>query len=113
MLKRLKINKKEKELAFTSALSATANNKEIIKRYSRLDEKDLKGLPMVVESKIVSLKTKDLISSLKKILGDKLFELAMRKKIVRAGKGKIRGRKTICEHCGTKEKGHASVDEQL
>jgi len=39
------------------------------------------------------LKTKDLISSLKKILGKDLFELTLQKKSVRAGKGKLRGRK--------------------
>ena len=27
--------------------------------------------------------------------------------------GKIRGRKTICCHCGQKRKGHANKDEQL
>ena len=48
---------------------------------------------MVVEAKLVSLKTKELISSLKKILGKDLFELALQKKSVRAGKGKLRGRK--------------------
>lgn len=27
--------------------------------------------------------------------------------------GKVRGRKTICAHCGTKKAGHASTDEQI
>jgi len=27
--------------------------------------------------------------------------------------GKIRGRKTICGHCGGKRKGHADKDEQI
>ena len=39
------------------------------------------------------MKTKELISSLKKILGEKLFDLGIKKKSVRAGKGKLRGRK--------------------
>ena len=93
MLKRLKMNKKEKELALKSALSATANKHNVVKRYSRLDEKNVKELPLVVDSKITSLKTKELISSLRKILGDNLFEVSVKKKSVRAGKGKFRGRK--------------------
>ena len=92
MLNRLKINKKEKELALKSALSATASEKEVEKRYSTIEKLD-KELPLIVESKITSLKTKELISSFKKILGEKLFDLGIKKKSVRAGKGKLRGRK--------------------
>ena len=39
------------------------------------------------------MKIKQLISSLKKILGEDLFSIALKKKSVRAGKGKLRGRK--------------------
>lgn len=87
-----KINKKEQKLAMISALSATANEKEIEKKYMRLKGKSVENFPFVVESKITSLKTKELISSLKKVLGD-FFEVALQKKSVRAGKGKMRGRK--------------------
>ena len=45
-----------------------------------------------MESKITSLNTKELISSLKRVLGD-LFAVAIQKKSVRSGKGKMRGRK--------------------
>ena len=92
MINTKKINKKELEFAFKSALSATANEKFVGKKYERLDGKKISELPIVVESKILSLKTKELVSSLKKVLGD-LFEVALKKKKVRSGKGKGRGRK--------------------
>lgn len=93
MINTKRINKKELKTALISAISATANEKEMIKRYERLKNKKIDNLPLIVEPKLVSLKTKDLISSLKKILGKDLFELALQKKSVRAGKGKLRGRK--------------------
>jgi large subunit ribosomal protein L4e len=93
MINTLKINKKELKIALMSALSATVNEKEVAKKYDRLKDKKIERLPLIVESKIVSLKTKDLIASLKQVLGEVLFELALRKKSVRAGKGKMRGRK--------------------
>lgn len=92
MINSLKINKKEMKLALISAISATANGKEVAKRYETLKNKNIENVPFVVESKLTSLKTKDLLSSLKKILGD-LFNLAVKKKTVRRGKGKLRGRK--------------------
>ena len=92
MINTKKINKKELQTALVSAISATANEKEIVKRYERLKNKKIDNLPLIVESKLVSLKTKELISSLKKVLGD-LFELALQKKTIRKGKGKVRGRK--------------------
>jgi len=88
-----RINKKELKLALISAISATANKEKVIKKYGRLKNKKVENLPLVVESKLTSLKTKELISSLKKILGKDLFELALKKKKVRAGRGKLRGRK--------------------
>jgi len=88
-----KINKKELKIALISAISATANEKELIARYEKLKNKKIENLPLVVESKLVSLKIKNLISSLKKVLGKQLFGLALQKKTVRSGKGKLRGRK--------------------
>jgi large subunit ribosomal protein L4e len=88
-----KINKKELRIAFESALSASANEKKISERYKRLESKKIEKVPFVVESKISSLKTKNLISSIKKILGKDLFEIAIPKKSIRKGKGKLRGRK--------------------
>ena len=88
-----KINKKELKIAFASALSATTDKKIVALKYEKLTEKDVENLPLIVESKIVSLKTKEVISSLKKILGEKLFEVVSRKKKIRSGKGKLRGRR--------------------
>ena len=88
-----KINKKELKIAFESALSATSSEKEITKRYKRLKDKKINNIPLIVDSEILSLKTKQLISSLKKILGEDLFSVALQKKEVRSGKGKARGRK--------------------
>ncbi|MGA2130318.1 MAG: 50S ribosomal protein L4 [Candidatus Pacearchaeota archaeon] len=93
MIKELKINKKEDEKALISAISATANKKQVAMKYQSIDEKDIKDLPIVVESKITSEKTKQLLSAIEKILGEKLFQVAVSKKVVRSGKGKSRGRK--------------------
>jgi large subunit ribosomal protein L4e len=91
-MKNLKINKKELKIAFESALSATAQEKYLIKKYPTLKKLD-KKIPFVVSSEILKLKTKELLKSIKSILGNELFEKAIIKKSVRAGKGKLRGRK--------------------
>ena len=91
-LKKLKINKKENQIAFESALSATANKKFIEKKYERI-ENFKKEVPFIVESEILNLKTKPFFESLKKILGEDLFLVAIKKKAIRSGKGKLRGRK--------------------
>lgn len=88
-----KVNKKELKIAIESALSASADEKRITKRYKRLKDKKIDNIPLVVESKISNLKTKNLISSIKKIIGKELFEVALSKKNIRKGKGKLRGRK--------------------
>jgi len=93
MINTKKINKKELRIALMSAISATANEKEIVNKYATLKNKKIGNAPFIVEAKLISLKAKELISSLKKILGKDLFELALQKKSVRAGKGKSRGRK--------------------
>ena len=95
MINTKKINKKEMKIALISAINATANKDVVARKYSTIDEKNLKGLnlPIVVESKISSLKTKDFISSIKKILGEEVFSVASVKKKIRSGKGKLRGRK--------------------
>jgi large subunit ribosomal protein L4e len=92
MINTKRINKKEMSLALASAISATADKKSVEGKYERIEKLD-KPLPLIVESKIATLKTKEFISSLKKILGDNLSELAIKKKKIRAGKGKLRGRK--------------------
>lgn len=92
MINTKKINKKESKKAFVSALIASITPKFIAKKYERLEEKDIKA-PIIVESKITELKTKDLLKSLKSIFGDKLFEVAVKNKKIRAGIGKLRGRR--------------------
>lgn len=85
-----KINKKETILAMHSAIAATANEKYIAKRYSSLNKINLK-FPLIIEL-IEKTKTKELIKLLKTILGD-AFKIALKNKSLRAGKGKLRGRK--------------------
>ena len=86
-----KINKKELKLAFVSALSATADENKVVKKYQSINE--IKNLPLVVEGKITSLKIKEILAGLRNILGKNLFDIAVKKKSIRAGKGKARGRK--------------------
>lgn len=93
MINAKRINKKELKLALISAISATANGNEVKKKYANLKNSEIKNLPFIVESKIISLKTKELIESLKKILEKNLFEVVSKKKQIRSGKGKLRGRK--------------------
>lgn len=93
MINTNKTNKKELILALKSAISATANSKYISRKYETLKNEKISNLPLVVESKFLSLKTKHFIKSLKLILGEKLSKIAFKKKTIRAGIGKIRGRK--------------------
>lgn len=87
-----KINKKEMKKAIESAISATANEKIILKKYSTLEGKKVHA-PFVVESGIAKLKVKQLVDSMKKILGEEIFNVAVKQKSIRAGKGKMRGRR--------------------
>ncbi|HTZ41636.1 MAG TPA: 50S ribosomal protein L4 [Candidatus Omnitrophota bacterium] len=88
-----RINKKEMRIAFISALSSTANSEEIKSRYKSLEGKKIEhALPLII-SELKFKKTKEMISAMKKILGNTLFEIAMPKKKTRSGRGKFRGRK--------------------
>jgi len=114
MVNMVKVNKKEAKLALLSALGATADKNQIVQRYQKIDGKDLKDLPIVVESKMINLKTKEVLDSMKKILGEKIFEISIRKKSVRSGRGKRRGRKYksnsgILVILGKKEKMKAGI----
>ncbi len=88
-----KINKKEYLKSLSSALSYISSVEELKKKYLRLRDKkiDVK-LPLVVNNKLLALKTKEFLESLKKILED-FYVVAIQKKSVRAGIGKMRGRK--------------------
>ena len=88
-----KINKKELKKALLSALTYSSSIDQLKKKYVSLENKEInQKLPLVVEEKILTLNTKETLSSLKKILGN-LYEIAIQKKSIRAGKGKLRGRK--------------------
>ena len=93
MINTKKINKKELRIALISAISATADSKKIIEKYEKLKGHRIEHLPLIVEDKIIKLKTKELLESLKKILGKNLSEVAFRKRSIRAGRGTMRGRK--------------------
>lgn len=88
-----KINKKELKKALFSSLSYVCSVDELKKKYDSLSnlKVDVK-LPLVVENKIVELKNKEFLVMLKKILGES-YGVAVQKKTIRAGKGKLRGRK--------------------
>ena len=85
-----KINKKEKIIAMHSAFAATAHENYILKRYSSLDKLNIK-FPIIIES-ANKIKTKEFIKFLQNLLGE-MFNLAIKRKSIRAGKGKSRGRK--------------------
>jgi large subunit ribosomal protein L4e len=88
-----KINKKELKKAILSALTYSNTISELKKKYSSLSGKkiDIK-LPIIVEDKILGLKTKYFFKALKNILGE-LYLVSMQNKKIRAGIGKLRGRK--------------------
>ncbi|MDE1848609.1 MAG: 50S ribosomal protein L4 [Nanoarchaeota archaeon] len=93
MIELPKINKKEMKIAFTSALSSTANINELKKRYKTLGGMKVEPhFPMII-SELGFKKTKDTVSAVKNILGNELFKIALPKKKIRSGKGKMRGRK--------------------
>ncbi len=88
-----KINKRELKKALLSALTYISSDNELKKKYSSLFDKKMSNkLPLVVESKILELKTKDFLESLKKILGE-YHTVSLQSTSVRAGRGKTRGRK--------------------
>lgn len=114
MLTRKKINKNEMRIALKSAIAATANPDKLSKKYSTLKNEKIKNLPLVVESKAPELKTKDFVKLLKNILGEKVFEIALKTKNMRSGKGKLRGRKYkqnagILLVIGNKEKTNSKI----
>lgn len=87
-----KINKKELKIALAGALSASVSPEFISRRYENLEKEDLKT-PYIFDSKIVSEKIKDVLSGIKNVLGEKTFKVLSIKKTIRAGRGKLRGRK--------------------
>ena len=86
-----KINEKERRKAIRSAIAATAVKELVENRGHKI--KNLKIFPIVVDDKIQKItKTKELVKFLKEIgLEDELKRI--KKKKIRAGKGKMRGRR--------------------
>jgi large subunit ribosomal protein L4e len=82
-----KINKKELAIAFNTAFAGTLDSKALEEKYSRKVESGF-----VFKNDVFKSKTKDFVSMLKTLLGD-TFEIALKKKKIRAGIGKMRGRK--------------------
>lgn len=86
-----KINNKEMLLGLKSAVAATGNRELIKARGHRID--NVKDLPLVVVDEIQKIKrTKELVELFKKIGLDEELERVKKRKI-RSGKGKTRGRK--------------------
>jgi len=82
-----KINKKELLIAFNTGFAGTINEKALEKKYG-------KNIPsgLVFSNDILEIKTKDFLEILKSIYADKISSVLKTKKI-RAGIGKMRGRK--------------------
>lgn len=83
-----KINRKEMKLAFYSALAATLQKQAILNRYSSL--KEVKNTSAVIES--LPQKAKDFSNTVNNIFSG-LAAITLKTREVRAGRGKLRGRK--------------------
>lgn len=87
-----RINKKENRLAIRSAIAATGNKNIVCRRGHRVDS--VPELPLVVDDKLETVTTtkefREIVSALG--LEDDLMR-AVKGRKVRAGKGKMRGRK--------------------
>ncbi len=79
-LKKLKINKKEKLIAYKSAIAATASFDYIKKRYATLEEEKIKiGLPLIIKSDLLKLKIKNFLKNLKENFSN-LYEFLLKSK---------------------------------
>jgi len=86
-----KINKKERKLALACALAATTNRELVFGKGHIVDEK--MTLPIIIEDKVEGIrKTKDIYNILESLKIEQDVETAKKKKTMRAGKGKKRGR---------------------
>lgn len=82
-----KINKKELAVAFDSAFAGTIDVYSLEKKYG-ISIKEA----VIFNESILKLKTKDFIAVLETVFGE-AYKKLLRTKKVRAGKGKLRGRK--------------------
>ena len=83
-----KVNKKELQIAFNSGLAGTVNEKYIEKKYGK---KIHSGF--IFSSDILALKTKEFIKIMSELFGVDSLNKVLKVKTVRAGRGKLRGRK--------------------
>lgn len=86
-----KINKKEKRLAISSAIAMSADKEVVTQRGHIIDA--VKEIPLIVEDSIEDIEyTRDMVEVFQKLGAYHDVKRAQKKKI-RAGKGKLRGRK--------------------
>jgi large subunit ribosomal protein L4e len=86
-----KINKKEKQLAIRSAISMSANPEIVKARGHKIDE--IKEIPLVLEDALEDLEQTREIAEVFQNIGALQDVKRAQKKKIRAGKGKMRGRK--------------------
>ncbi len=87
-----RINKKERRLAIRSAIAATANRDRVAQRGHKVDS--VPAFPLVVSDEFETLQsTKDVLEAVSALGLDADLERASRGRGIRAGKGKMRGRK--------------------
>lgn len=89
--KKLKINEKEAVIALQSVMAATGNIEFLRKRYSSMQNAKIE-LPLIISSDVLKLNTKQFFAFLENILGE-FFNVALKHKKQRAGKGKARNRR--------------------
>ncbi len=82
-----KVNKKELVIAMKSAMAGTFNAVALEKKYQRKME-----MGGVFDNEILEAKTKDFVIAMKAVFGES-FDSVLKHKSVRAGIGKMRGRK--------------------
>jgi large subunit ribosomal protein L4e len=86
------IPKKEAKLALTSAIAATAEKEVVFTRGHRIDA--IVGLPLIVDNAFESLtKAKEVEEAFSSLGFDAELERVKQSRNVRAGRGKLRGRK--------------------
>ena len=90
----LTINKKEMKLGLKSALALISSEKELQNKYSSLlNQKISIQLPIIFDSSILKLKSKEFFKGLKETLKENVYDITLQKKEIRAGKGKKRNRR--------------------
>lgn len=88
-----KINKKERRLAIRSAIAATVN-KKLIKSRGHLIDDEINEFPIIVEDELEEMRnTQELREFIENMGFEKDLKRAKKGRKIRAGKGKMRGRR--------------------